>query len=223
MSLLPPNYGSDWNNLAARLTALRNLGFQPRNILDVGAYQGFYAGLAKHVWPAAELFLIEANEDCRPQLTEKGYPFEIALLDATEREAVYHKCTTGCGEGNGLYKENSNAPFAKETRKTQRLDDVVVGHQFDFVKLDCQGAELDILEGGQQTLSLAHVVQLETQAQAYNERAPRIEDVILYMARHDFRVFDIIDFHYNRLGMLIQTDILFVKANSPLFGIRPLS
>lgn len=221
MNFLPPDYGPDWLAQASRLTALRNLGFSPKSILDVGAYHGHWAGLAYHIWSDASLFLIEANEDCRPQLTAKGFPFEIALLDSYEHDADYHYCTSGCGEGNGLFKENSGAPFVTKKVKTRKLSDVVRDRTFDLIKLDCQGAEISVMAGGINVIDRAHFVLLETQIQDYNERAPRIAEVIEWMS--GFRLFDIVDFHYNSRGMLIQTDLLFAREDSEFFKIRPLS
>ncbi len=228
--LLPPDYGeADWRNQASRLAALRSLGFQPNAILDIGAYHGHWGVLAKHLFPTAKLLMIEANEDCVPQLDKaifrlnSGDAYVIALLDSTERKAVYHKCQTGCGEGNGLYKENSVYPFETVERQTQTLDSVVGERVFDFIKLDCQGAELAVLQGGERALSRAHVVQLETQIQNYNEGAPTMAAVIDRMEGNGFRLFDIVDFHHNSKGMLIQVDLLFARCDSPLFTIRPLS
>lgn len=223
MSLLPASHGPDWLNQASRLTALRNLGFAPTAILDIGAYHGWWCGLAAHIWPFATTLSIEANEDCRDELTKRGRPFEIALLDSQAREVDYHKCTTGCGEGNGLFKENSIHPFVAFKQQTRTLDDVAAGRTFDFVKLDCQGAELSIICGGEQTINRATVIQLETQVQDYNEGAPRVADILTAMSLRGFRVFDIVDFHYNSRGMLLQVDLLFVRRDSPLFTIRPLS
>ncbi len=228
--LLPPDYGdADWRNQSSRLAALRSLGFQPNAILDIGAYHGHWGVLAKHLWPAAKLLMVEANEDCVPQLDKAlqrlngGDAYSIALLDSTERKAAYHKCQTGCGEGNGLYKENSVYPFETVERQTQTLDSLTGERVFDFIKLDCQGAELAVLRGGEQTLSRAHVVQLETQVQDYNEGAPAMAAVIAQMQTYGFRLFDIVDFHHNSRGLLIQVDLLFARTDSPLFTIRPLS
>jgi FkbM family methyltransferase len=222
--LLPPDFGIEtWGNIASRLTSLRNLGFTPRSILDIGAYHGHFSTVARWIWSDAEILMIEANESCRSQLDGKGFPFEIAVLDSTAGERDFHQCQTGCGEGNGLYRENSIFPFATIKRQTQRLDDVLRGRSFDFIKLDCQGAERRIIEGGEETVRGAQVIQIETQVQDYNEGAPRIADMIPALGYYGFRLFDITDMHYNSRGMLIQTDLMFVRQDSPLFKIRPLS
>lgn len=222
--LLPPDYGVDtWHQIASRLTALRNLGFSPRSILDVGAYVGHWATLANWIWPQALLYLVEGNLDCEPQLKAKGFPYGIAVLDSEVREVTYHTCQTGCGEGNGLFKENSVFPFTETKRTTCRLDDVVGERAFDLVKMDCQGGELRIIAGGERTVRAAHLVLLETQIQQYNEGAPLIDETIEWMGALGFRLYDIVEFHYNSRQMLLQADLLFAQATSPLFSIRPLS
>lgn len=222
--LLPEGYGPDvWLNQARRLWNLRRLGFHPRAILDVGCHHGHWSSLAAHVWPQAEHLMIDGEEDCREHLLKKPFPFEIALLDSVSREADYHRCTSGCTEGNGLYKENGVAPFETVKRQTKTLDEVVGDKTYDFIKMDCQGGELNVLAGGGRTVSRAHAVQMETQLQDYDEGAPRIIDVMAAMAQAGFRAYDLTDMHYNSRGMLLQVDVLFLRQDSPLFNIRPLS
>jgi len=223
-SLLPPGYGADtWQNLAVRLTHLRNIGFNPISILDVGAHHGHWAVLVKWIWPTANLFLIEANEECRQRLTEVGFPFNIAVLGRQVNKTVFHKCQTGCTEGNSLFKENSIFPFITVDIETKMLKTVVEDRAFDFVKIDCQGAELDIIAGGEEIVKAAHVVLLETQIQDYNEGAPRAADVIARMSGLGFRLYDMVELHYNSRGMLLQMDLMFAREDSPLFRVRPLS
>ena len=145
------------------------------------------------------------------------------MLAETEREANYHRCTSGCTEGNGLYRENGVAPFETVKRQTKTLDSVVGDRHFDFIKMDCQGGELNVLAGGGRTVSRAHAIQLETQFQDYNEGAPRLIETVIAMAQAGFRAYDLVDFHYNGMGMLLQADVLFLRHDSPLFRIRPLS
>lgn len=220
---LPPGFAEHFGNQIRRLTLLAQLGFQPRAILDVGAYHGGWSTVAKAIWPQAQIKAIEANEACRPYLVTAGHDFDIAVLSDTEGDATFHVCDNGCGEGNSLYRENSIHGFTPQTVQTKTLAGLLGDQTFDFIKMDCQGAELRIIAGGEALIQRAHLVMLETQLQDYNEGAPGITDVIAYMAPRGFRLLDIVDSHYNSFGLLIQTDLLFAKVNSPLFGIRPLS
>lgn len=222
--LLPDGYGREWLNQASRLTALRDgLNFAPRTILDIGCHHGHWSSLVHHVYPSVDILMIDGEPECTEHLAKKPFPFVIALLDSTAHEVDYHRCTSGCTEGNGLYRENGVAPFETVKRMTQTLDSIVGDRTFEFVKLDCQGGELRVLAGGWETMKRAHFVQLETQVQAYNEAAPMLPEVIDQMRLYGFRVFDLTDLHYNSRRMLLQVDVLFARADSPVFTLRPLS
>ncbi len=222
---LPPDYGlEDWKNQAERLTALKYLGFTPRNILDIGAHHGYWAGLAKWIWPESEILSIEASEECRNELEKKGRPFLIETLSNISGETFFNKCETGTGEGNSLFREKSIFPFKQVKVQTKTLEEVIGDRVYDFIKLDCQGAELSILEGTHpKTLENAQAILMECAVQEYNEGAPKMIDVIHQMKLYGFRVFDIIDFHYNSRSMLIQVDILFLPSVSEAFKLKVLS
>jgi hypothetical protein len=83
----------------------------------------------------------------------------------------------------------------------------------DFIKIDVQGAELDVLEGGQKCLENATMVLLEVSIHRYNEKSPLFAEVIDYMNKHNFQVVDIIENHIIN-GYLAQVDLLFAKSGS---------
>jgi hypothetical protein len=51
----------------------------------------------------------------------------------------------------------------------------------DMIKMDVQGAELDVLKGAEETLKTAQHVILELQRVEYNKGAPLKDTVIEYM------------------------------------------
>ena len=85
-----------------------------------------------------------------------------------------------------------------------------------LVKLDVQGAELDVLTGGSCTLALAEVVQLEVALMNFNEGAPDMNTVIKFMAERGFLFFDICGFIKPDPKYLSQIDVLFVRKDSKL-------
>ncbi len=207
----------------SRMRALKALGFNPRTILDIGAYHGSWSEVMWHIWPDARFHLIEGNTDCAPQLAATGFPFDIALLSDSVKDVTYHKCQTGSGEGNSIYREASAYPFESTTVRTQTLDALAGGHPYDFLKLDCQGSEGDVIRGGLETVGRATIVQLECQIQSYNAGAPLAIDAINLMDSLDFRLYDITEYHLNSRSMLIQADFLFVRKDSGLFDLKVLS
>jgi hypothetical protein len=84
-----------------------------------------------------------------------------------------------------------------------------------FLKLDVQGAELDILKGGGKALSLAELIQLEVPFASYNEGAPTAAEVVAFMDSRGFVLFDVVGFVRYR-DDLLQADFLFVREESRL-------
>ena len=89
--------------------------------------------------------------------------------------------------------------------------------QFDLIKIDTQGAELDILEGGPKIAKKAKGILLEVSYTKYNEGAPLYDDVVTYMSDYGFvekETIDEISCSKDREGFdLLQRDLLFINKN----------
>jgi hypothetical protein len=88
--------------------------------------------------------------------------------------------------------------------------------RFDWIKADVQGAELDVLEGGEQTLQYAMVVELELSTMRYNQGAPLAGEVIRWMWESGFELFDLTEHIYveeNKDGIhkLAQLNVFFLN------------
>ena len=85
-----------------------------------------------------------------------------------------------------------------------------------LLKVDVQGAELEVLEGAQKTLAACEVVQLEVALLPYNEGAPAMLEVLEYMAAHELVPFDLSGMSRPNGVDLAQIDLLFTRASSSL-------
>jgi len=212
-------------NQKNRITLIKNLGMNPKSILDIGAYHGNWAKSVKEIFPDSYVKLIEGNKDNKEELEKTGFPFLIDVLYKEKVDKEYFKCETGCGEGNTIYKENSFFPFGSETVTCNTLDDALDDDplQYDLVKIDCQGAELDIMKGGVETIKGAKALLLELPILEYNEGAPTLLETLTYIDSVGFRIFDVIDFHNQSKGLLLQIDALFLRKDNPIFQIKQLA
>ena len=75
------------------LSRLRDLGFSPTSILDVGAYEGQFSRGARQIWKDAYIFMIDALLEKEPMLAtacrELGNANHfIAMLGEREMEAA---------------------------------------------------------------------------------------------------------------------------------------
>ncbi len=102
----------------------------------------------------------------------------------------------------------------KEPVMTARLDRIFAGRKFDFIKIDVQGAELDVLNGGADLIRQADYVLIEVPIREYNEGAAPVEQLFEKLRELGFRCADLTEFH--RLkgimnGDLLQIDVLFER------------
>jgi hypothetical protein len=165
--------------------------------------------------------MVEANENCGPALRLLGKPYDIvALSDKKGTASFYVEKINPVGTGASLYKENtdwySEGKYEVVEVETETLDNrnYFFGDPIDLIKIDVQGSELDILNGGEETLKRTSYVLLELSLVEYNEGAPLIDKVVDKMIEYGFCMVDILEYHripglYN--GIIFQLDILFKK------------
>jgi hypothetical protein len=91
-----------------------------------------------------------------------------------------------------------------------KLDDIFTEDtEFDLIKIDTQGSELDIITGGIELCKKAKGILLEVSLTQYNENAPLYDEVIKYMKNIGFIPKDILDESKNHGSH--QQDILFLN------------
>jgi FkbM family methyltransferase len=205
------------------LARLKSLGFAPATIYDIGAYRGGWTRLAAEVFPAAQFVLFEANADHADELARCGRRHLIAALGAADATRPFHVPRSGDVTGASLYVEKTahyGAPnlLVREVT-TARLDTLVAREKLpapDLIKIDVQGAELDVLAGAQETLRAASVLIVEVSLVDYNRGAPLIAEVIAAIDRAGFRCVDLCEVHRTGENFVLQLDLMF--ARPPLFA-----
>ena len=198
---------------------LKSKGFNPAFMIDVGAYQGEWTRLARRVFPGVPALMVEAQEAKRPFLDKvcADFPevrYEQALLGRTGGQMVqFFEMETG----SSMFPENSNVSRLEKELTTTTLDDLAGRIPAPaLLKIDVQGAELEVLEGAKTTLATCEVVQLEVALLPYNEGAPTLLEVLNYMAQSDFVPFDVSGMSRPNGIDLAQLDLLFTRTSSSL-------
>ena len=197
------------------LQKLKSFGFEPKNILDIGANKGKWTlEIKKKVFSKAEFTLIEAidyEELEKLSLKHDNINYKNILLAEIEHLVTwYEKRNTG----DSLFRENTGYfDDCKEIKRTTTtLDKVFQKNEvFELIKIDCQGAEIPILKGGNSLVQKSSVIILEVPFMGeYNIGAPNFYEHINYMENIGYRVFDIVELHRVD-NILIQIDIIFIK------------
>jgi len=215
-----------WNKRKAQklshrnaLARLRSLGFAPAVIYDIGAYRGGWTRLAAEVFPDAQVVLFEANRDHAGALAATGRRHVIAALGETDGGArAFHVPRQGDVTGASLYIENT-AHYAGENLQvraveTVRLDTLVARERVpapDLIKIDVQGAELEVLAGAAETLRSAAALIVEVSFVDYNKGGPLAAQVIGAIERFGFNCADLCEVHRGAHDFVLQLDLLFVR------------
>ena len=175
------------------LTQLKQSGVEPKVIYDIGSCVLHWTNEASKIWLGAEFVAFEAMASAEFLYKERGLKYHIGVLsDVSGKEVDFYQNDVHPG-GNSYYKENEEVNpdtvnYFNDTHlrrlKTVTLDAVVRLKQFpapDLIKMDVQGAELDVLKGANEVLASVQHVILELQAVEYNKGAPLKDTVIEYM------------------------------------------
>ena len=172
---------------------LKTMGITPTVIYDIGACVLHWTRKAKEVWPNAQYYLFDANDQVEPIMKASGHPYWIDLLtDVDGKELTYYKKTDNLG-GNSYYKENTEhysesdgIPMVGWT-----LDGIASDNRWplpDLIKIDVQGAEIDILKGATNCLIQCNDIILEAQHVEYNIGAPTDTNVFKFMETIGFEL-----------------------------------
>ena len=166
-------------------------------IIDVGAAIINETPIYKKIidMGLAQLSAFEGDERQIEKILETYRPNQVEvfnhfLFDGEEHELFTCEPATGM---TSLFKPKKDAlnffnGFSKfgevqsiEKIKTKRLDDVPKLRDFDFLKMDVQGAELCILKNGENRLKNCLGFQLEVSYFSLYENQPTFGDVDVYM------------------------------------------
>jgi len=203
--------------------SLRNLyanGFRPKNILDIGAFEGEWTLMCKNIFSDANYLMFEAQESKANKLQllkSNQIDFHIGLLGpvSNEKSKFYINETVSSALPESA-KENQAFVEIPMYTVDQVLSKKGID-KTDFIKLDVQGFELEVLKGAENTLKQAEVVLMEVSLIEINKGAPLIIEVMNFMNDRGFLCYDICSIVRRPLdSALWQTDLIFVKNNSKL-------
>jgi len=209
------------------LVRLRDQGFAPTGILDVGAYEGNFSRGVRQIFEEAHILMIDALAEKGPALADAcrevgNAGHLIAMLGDSEMDATsFFVVNTDMRPdlvktGSSKFKENTDFPTEERALPQRTLGSIVAdrGVPFQLLKLDTQGSELDVLRGFGHELPKVEVILMEMSLVDYNKGAPLIDVVLSQLSGMGFVLYDIVEEHRHLGGRLLQIDGLFVRPTS---------
>ncbi len=191
------------------------------NILEIGAVplgeaERFHT--IPNLFPSSQIIGFELDPKLCQELNDtapKGFQFYAqAIGEKAEQRPLYHTNHPMC---SSLYKPNDRlnslyngleVAYLKEVDsvETVSLDSFCQTYNFDtidFIKIDIQGAELDVFKGAKETLSSTLMIISEVEFIEIYENQPLFGDVTAYLKEEGFMYHKLLDFAGRTLRPLI--------------------
>jgi FkbM family methyltransferase len=198
--------------LFKELSSLKNSGIKINVVYDIGARYGWWSKGISRIYPHAEFYLFEASQKCKPILTKQPFPFFIEVLSSKVKSVIFYEKNT---PGDSYLKDKSNI-YKKSVgikRKTSTITSLIEQNKLptpDFIKIDTQGSEIDVLKGCGKYLKNIKLLYLECPIVNINQGAPNINDYLKFTRKAGFIPCDICEKHIHN-NVLLQVDILFIN------------
>jgi len=180
-------------------------------IIDVGVQE--CTPFLMKAFPDKKHILFEAIEEWRPYIEDIYNGMDYRLYNF------------GLADTNS-YVELEVAPFmlapaensqsivfgpAKRKIHFRRLDDVALREKVPYlIKIDVDGGELKVIEGGAETFRKAAVVIIEGRLHG----AINMTTIINFMLEVNFKLWDMFNLRYSKEGQLIQCELVFLNISS---------
>ncbi len=137
------------------------------------------------------------------QLKSEDIKEEVKKYLRVQLNMILHKDLTDEQLENwyNMLKENTDwygeGKYETVRVPTRTLDSLNIydNEPIDFIKIDVQGSELDILNGASQTMNRTEYVSCEVALAQYNQGAPLIGEVVDKMRDYGFCIIDIVEYH----------------------------
>jgi FkbM family methyltransferase len=212
----------DGNDMEQAVGHLVEKGFNPPVVLDVGSGKGYWSVMASLRWPDARFMMIDPLPDSEDALIktcrDRRFKYLLMAVGAEPGEAVMN--LTPEADGSSLLSPPDPDPRHRLTVPVKTLDQLLESGEIDppqLVKLDVQGFELKVLDGGQKLFDTADVFIIESNLFEFMPGCPRMHQLVGYMAGRGFYPFDFAGLlrrpFENDLG---QVDIVFVRGTHPM-------
>jgi len=211
-------------SLESALRNVRALGVVPASVADVGAAYGSWSLACAEVFPKAQFVLVEPLAEFAPFLVEAAgrlgnARYVAAAAGSSDGQATVHVHRDLVG--SSTYREREPGLESESRRVEARTLDSILGEAGAqppyLLKLDVQGAELDVLAGATEALRQTSLLVLEVSFFEFFAGGPDFAAVVERMAAEGFALYDVLGLSYRPLdGALAQADVLFVPFDSPL-------
>lgn len=212
----------DRGTMRAALQQAKQAGLNPATVLDIGAAEGTLP--LYDVFPDARHLLVEPLREYRPyldRLAQERPRLEYVLAAAAGRPGEitinvhFDLCSSSI-----LQHADPTLDGTARVVPTVTLDGLAGEKKLEppyLIKIDAEGAELDILAGARALLAETLYVVLEVSLFEVHQGGPQLFEVVSYMKERGFVAYDVFDPAYRpRDAAMSRLDMAFVQESGPL-------
>jgi len=211
------------------VSALYKQGIRPRTLIDVGANIGQFTIASLNIFKGLGVHAFEPVEACVEKLRSftSGYGdvfIHPVALGATRERTTFYINRYSVASSILRISGKHQSEFSRLAEKENKTIEVyTLDHFFSnsalvapvLLKIDVQGAEKLVLEGGHETLKQVNYVLLETSFTAMYDGEPLFLEMIEVMKTLNFDFIRPISFlKSTKSGEILQADVLFKRAGS---------
>jgi FkbM family methyltransferase len=208
-------------SMAGSLRQLARLGFKPQTVIDVGV--AYETPELYQEFRDANILLIEPLAEFEPFLRKicATYKAQYVLAAAGETTGTAVLNVHPDKYGSSLLKEIEGPRVDGIPREVPvvTIDQVCSKKNLKgpyLIKVDVQGAELQVLAGASRTLQETEAVLLEVSLLGMFIGGPQLYDVVSRMKQLGFVVYDVWGFQYRPFdNALSHVDVVFVREDGP--------
>lgn len=201
-------------------------------IIDVGAHEGLWTRDVLEIVPSATIIAVEPQDDLRAQIERRfeGDPRvsvdHRALADSTGTR-TFHRLDASVNGSlypprskmNELYRTGWEL---QETHgvETTTVDELSSGRHLALLKIDVQGAELEVLEGAHETLARTSAAMLEVTFVSHYEGDTTFSELHEFMVAAGFALTGISPPARSPAGAMLTADAAYVSTERLADTIR---
>lgn len=202
------------------LAGLKQRGYLPKVIYDIGAADGAWARLALNVFPEVHIVCFEPLAERVPilkklEFASKGLVRFLNLGVGDTDGELQIGVTESLFDSSFAYGASKSRTVPVRTLETLLHTECI--ELPSFIKIDVQGFEKRVIDGGPSVFAHADLVLMECQFLPFCGDMRTLDQTIAHMSSIGFIPYEFVDLLRRPLdGAMGQCDILFIKRNHPL-------
>ncbi|TDQ19585.1 FkbM family methyltransferase [Algoriphagus boseongensis] len=209
--------------LSQSLSYLKENGFSPKYILDVGANHGTWTRDVITIFPEANFILIEPQAQLEKSIEDLKESFKVRFfsIGLGNENCIREFSINESDDSSSFNRSKTNLKgydfIGSKMIQMRKLDSFLNEENIpipDLVKIDAEGLDMEVLEGASSIFGITQVIFLE--ASIHQKTFPNsLIRVMNYMDQKGYELFDFTDL--NRPfsnGLLWLVEVMFVKKGS---------